>query len=346
MNKLILLIIQFSLFSGTIIFTTTSATSAEPDTIKFIHITDLHISKLAGYHPTIVRGRQHYGEGVNALTNFFKSVPKKTQSDFVAVTGDVIDFYEGETNLGDMQDTQIEWAAPLLEMSKVPVYLTLGNHDIVSYNVNPETKKITGNQYNSGIARAAWIRNVPCFSNGTYYSKTFEVDTITYRLIFLDNAYFKPDRISEGPHYFINPEQLYWLDNEMKKSDTDVEIIFMHMPLTNPLDEDVAQSKNKYFLNINDTVAISRVLQKSETNSIDLYDVLQQNCSARLILTGHKHSSVIHDFNFSDDYSLTHVITGSLARDSRNWRLIQLTSENINISFPGNTSTQYKIPLD
>jgi len=102
----------------------------------------------------------------------------------------------------------------------------------------------------------------------------------------------------------------------------------------------------KYYLNTNDTIAISQDLQNSETNSIDLYDVLKHNSSARLVLTGHKHSSVAHDFHFSEDYSLTQVMTGAFGRDSRNWRLIQLTSENIIISFPGNTSTQYKIPLE
>jgi len=345
MSMLKLLLI-FGILSFTILITANSATSAKPDTLKFIHLTDSHICDLFGYHPTFVQGRQHYGDGKNSLTSFFNTIPEKLQTDFVVITGDIVDFFESESKLGEMLGTQIEKAAGILEISSVPVYITLGNHDIASYNVDPETERITGNQYNAEIARAAWIRNVPCLSNGTYYSRILQVDTIMYRLIFLDNAYYKPDRISDGPQYIINPSQLYWLDHEMKKSDTDVEIIFMHMPLTNTSAVDVKQSKNKYYLNTNDTIAISQDLQNSETNSIDLYDVLKHNSSARLVLTGHKHSSVAHDFHFSEDYSLTQVMTGAFGRDSRNWRLIQLTSENIIISFPGNTSTQYKIPLE
>lgn len=342
MRLFLILVLPCSLIS----ILTAVETSAKSDTLKFIHITDPHICNLAGYHPTFVLGRQHYGQGANSLIDFFKSIPKKLQSDFVVITGDIVDFYEGETILGEMVGNQIELSARLLEKCNIPVYLTLGNHDIASYGIDSDSKRIIGHQYNAERARAAWIRNVPCFSNGTYYSKTFQVDTTTYRLIFLDNAYYKPDRITEGPHYIISQSQLYWLDNEMNKSETDVEIIFMHMPLLNAASEDIEPSKNKYLLNLDDTVAIGKVVKSSVINSFDLISVLEKHSSARMILTGHLHSSVAHDFHFSNDYSITQVMTGAFARDSRNWRLIQLTSESIIISFSGDTRSQYIIPLE
>jgi 3',5'-cyclic AMP phosphodiesterase CpdA len=313
------------------------------DTISFLHITDIHFCNLTGYHPVIAQGRQHYGKAAEPLVNFFNSVPEKAQSDFVLITGDMIDFYEGETAKGDMLDTQVEQFARLLDHANVPVYLIMGNHDIDSYMVDSVSGRRISNQFQAGRARATWIRNVPCFRDGTYYSRTFQVDTTTYRLIFLDNAYYAHDR-NEGSPFVMDAYQLYWLDNELKKSDTDIEIIFMHMPFFEPPTVDLAPSQNKYFYNLKDTVATHHEL-KSANSNIALYNVLKQNSSVRLIITGHLHSSVTHHVRLSDDYSLTQVMTGAFGRDSRNWRLIQLTSESIIISFPGNTMRQYTITL-
>jgi 3',5'-cyclic AMP phosphodiesterase CpdA len=313
------------------------------DTISFIHITDIHFCNLTGYHPEIAKRRQHYGEGVEPFLTFFNSIPGKLKSDFVVITGDMIDFYEGKTARGNMMDTQVEQFATLLGKAQVPVYLTLGNHDIASYTVDDGSISYSS-QYNSGRARAAWIRNAPSFRDGTYYSRVMQVGTTTYRLIFLDNAYYTPDGPAERP-FTIDPYQLHWLDNELKKSDTDVEIIFMHMPLINPNRDDLEPTLNKYFLNLKDTIAIHHDLKMTDDNSLDIYNVLQQNASARLVFTGHRHSSVAHNVRFPNDYSLTQVMTGSFARDPRNWRLIQLTSENIIISYPGDVRRQYTIPL-
>jgi 3',5'-cyclic AMP phosphodiesterase CpdA len=317
----------------------------KPDTISFIHITDTHFCNLAGYHPVIVQGRQHYGEVTDPLISFFRSVPEKLHSDFIVITGDMIDYYEGETALGDMLDTQVEQFARLLQKTHIPVYLTLGNHDIASYMVDPESGRGLSHQYHAGHARAAWIRNVPCFRNGTYHSLTFQVNTTTYRLIFLDNAYYAPGRPADVS-FTMDPYQLYWLDNELKKSDTDIEIVFLHMPLINPEREDLAPTLNKYFLDPDDTVAIKHELKAPDKDTFDLFSVLRQNSSVRLVMSGHRHSSVTHEVHLSDDYSLTHLMTGAFGRDSRNWRQIQLTGSSIIISFPGDKRSQFVINLN
>lgn len=310
------------------------------DTVKFVHITDVHICNLASYHPLFKERRQHYGEGVDPFRSFLKKVPGKTRSDFVIITGDMIDYYEAETPSGELLDTQVEQFVRHLDVSSVPVYMTLGNHDIASY---PEAKS-GSHQYNAGEARAAWIRNAPCFRNGTYYSRTFKVDTTTYRLIFLDNGYYSPNRSDEGAsQYIIDRYQLLWLDDQLKKSDNDIEIILMHIPLFEPAPEDLSSTRNKYFLDLEDTVSVNHTLNMPDKDSFDLFSVLEENSSARLILSGHKHSSVIHDVHFSNDYSLTHVMTGAFARDSRNWRLIQLTGESIIVSYSGDKRKQHII---
>ena len=318
---------------------------SKPDTIAFIHITDVHFCNLTGYHPVIAQGRQHYGEVTEPLINFFHSVPEKFQSDFIVITGDMIDYYEGETALGDMLDTQVEQFAHLLDKTHIPAYLTLGNHDIVSYMVDSESGRRLSHQYHANHARAAWIRNLSCFRTGTYYSRTFQVDTTTYRLIFLDNAYYAPGSQIDVP-FTMDPYQLYWLDNELKKSDTDIEIIFLHMPLINPESADLAPTLNKYFLDLNDTVAIKHQLDAPVKDTLDLFSVLRQNSSVRRVMSGHRHISVTHEVQFSADYSLTQVMTSAFGRDPRNWRQIQLTSNSIIISFPGDTRSQFVINLN
>ncbi len=317
----------------------------KPDTISFIHVTDVHFCNLTGYHPFIVQGRQHYGEVTEPLISFFHSIPEKLNSDFIVITGDMIDYYDAENVLGDMLDTQIEQFARLIDKTYIPAYLTLGNHDILSYLVDSESGRILSHQYHASHARAAWIRNLSCFRNGTYYSRTFQVDTTTYRLIFLDNAYYLPGRPADVP-FTMDPYQLYWLDNELKKSGTDIEIIFMHMPLINPESSDLTPTRNKYFLDLEDTVAIKHELDAPDKDTLDLLSVLRQNSSARMVISGHMHSSVIHEVHFSDDYSLIHVMTGAFGRDSRNWRQIQLTEGSIILSFPGDTKRQFVISLN
>ena len=198
------------------------------DTIAFIHITDVHFCNLAGYHPVIAQSRQHYGDVTGPLISFFRSVPEKMQSDFIVMTGDMIDYYEGETALGEMLDTQVEQFARLLDKTHIPVYLTL----------------------------------------------------------------------------------------------------------------------NKYFLDLEDTVAIKHRLEEPGKDTLDLFSVLRQNSSVRLVISGHRHSCVTHEVHLSDDYSLTHVMTGAFGRDPRNWRQIQLTGSSIIISFPGDTRSQYTISLN
>ena len=317
------------------------------DTVSFIHISDTHWHNPAGYHPAIIEARQHYAGATDPLVNFFHTIPRKLKSDFVVITGDIIDYWEGESASGDMLETQIEQFITLKSRNaQIPVYLTLGNHDIETYWTDDGRKSIfPAPQLNAGRARAAWIRNSNSLRDGTYYSHTIRVDTTTYRLIFLDNAYYNPDRSDTWP-FIMDPYQLYWLDNELKKSDTDIEIIFMHKPLMVPPREDVEASRNTYYLNLEDTLAIQHNLKSFDDDVLDLHNILKKNASTRLVITGHRHASAVHEVHFSDEYSLTHVMTGAFGRDERNWRQIRLTRDSIIISFPGITQKQFVISLE
>lgn len=300
--------------------------------VSFIHITDTHICNLVGYHPYFIQKRMHYGEGIKPLSNFFKTIPAREKADFVVLTGDMIDFYEAEDATGEMRGAVIELFTKFLDASDVPVYLTLGNHDIASYWVNSESS-YTSYQLNAVKARATWTRNAGCFRNGTYYSRTCQVGPTMYRLIFLDNGYYAPSLAREetGCAHLIDPFQLYWLENELSVSDQDVEIIFMHIPLPGIEKEDGSQ------------------IQTIEVNSVksgcDLFEALGKHASVKAIFAGHKHRNILCNLKYADGHTLVQVETGAFARENTNWRVVHLTPDRILISSPSGEKIQHSITL-
>ena len=115
----------FLLINGTVL--------AQKDTLSFLHITDLHtIFSLNAYLPDMMENRKQkqYDQGENRLRQFLLTVPEKTGSDMVIATGDLVDFFEAETTESKMLDLQAEQFSRLLSDYHIPVFLTLGNHDI------------------------------------------------------------------------------------------------------------------------------------------------------------------------------------------------------------------------
>lgn len=301
----------------------------EPDTLTLIQISDPHICNLNGYHSSFVQMRQHYGNNIEPFKIFLQSVPKENNVDCLIITGDNIDYYEAESEQGWMLDTQIEQFAHLLNRSDIPIYLTLGNHDIASYWINSDSVFSKGvHQLNSASARAAWIRNISCFKNNTYYSRVFKVDTTAFRLIFLDNGYYAAEESTESSlPFIIEQSQLEWLDNQLKTSTSDVEILFMHIPLP-----------HGKFLE-------SQSIFSSSTRFNNLLSVLEKNSSTRLIFAGHEHINAINHYIFPNGNKLTQIITDAFGRDQDNWRMIKITNEDVIIYFPGSYKIEYVIPL-
>jgi 3',5'-cyclic AMP phosphodiesterase CpdA len=298
-------------------------TLAQIDTLSFLHITDLHvIFNQKGYPPDMMeyRKQKQYDQGENRLRQFFQTVPGKTNSDMVIATGDLVDFFEAETTENRMLDLQAEQFSRLLDDYHIPVFLTLGNHDMFTFNW--QNDKLKHHQNSSGRARAAWIRNIPCFKNGTYYSELFQVGQTTYRFIFLDNGFYQflPEDKTGIP--YTDKSQLYWLNSQLHESDDDIEIILMHIPFKAEVDQ-------------------------SETAN-ELYAALSQNPSAKLILAGHKHRNAVNKFSSRNGQTIVQVETGSLVQsppDLQNWRLIRLTENNILISAPGKIGDEVVIPI-
>lgn len=307
------LIFLFLLLHGTVM--------AQKDTLSFLHITDLHvIFNQTGYLPDMIeyRKQKQYDHGENRLRQFFKTVPEKTSSDMVVATGDLIDFFEANTADNRMLDIQAEQFARLLGDYHIPVLLTLGNHDMFSFNW--EINKLKHNQNSSGRARSAWIRNISCFKNGTYYSESFQVGKTNYKLIFLDNGFYQFLKDDNTDVPYIDKSQLYWLNAQLNESDTDVEIIFMHIPFVNA--------------------------EAGTGSSNELFSVLTKNPSVKLIFSGHHHKNLILTFPSGNEHKLVQVQTGSLVQNTENWRLVRLTENNIGISVPGKTEPEMVIPVN
>ena len=258
----LLLILVFAMALAPVKTIESSQSVSAKDTITFIHISDPHICNLNGYHPFFIEKRKHFGNNTLRLTEFLKTMPEKYNCDFLTISGDNIDYFEAQTEKSGMLGTQTEQFARLLDYCNVPVYLTLGNHDIASYFVSPSLE-YTNNQLSSARARAAWIKNVNSFKDGTYYSRILKIDTTTFRFIFLDNGYYRTKELSDPALPFLmDQSQLLWLDDQLKASDSDIEIIFMHIPISYKKSDD----------KIIKTEQLSVYSQKS-----DYYNILNSN---------------------------------------------------------------------
>lgn len=295
---------------------------SDADTLSFLHISDTHlILSPASYLDALVDSRKlkHYDEGERRLRQFLKTIPEKTNCNMVMLTGDLVDFWQAETSqdnmLGGLQQQQF---ARLISDCPVTVYLTLGNHDIFSFYW--KDNKLKHNQNFSGRSRAAWIKNIPCFRDGTYYSKIFRVGSTTYRLIFLDDSFYqfsRTDKTAVTP--YIDKSQLYWLNNQLRESDDDIEIVLMHIPLMNS--------------------------EKHPLAGNELYAALSKDPSCKLILAGHHHKNIIKRFPSTGENEIVQVQTGALVKDEGNWRKIQLTEKNILVSVPGKLENELVIPV-
>jgi 3',5'-cyclic AMP phosphodiesterase CpdA len=330
MGPLLHLLVFCFVFSGL----NSQSVNSGPDTITLIHITDPHICNLTGYNQFFAQKRRQFGENARPFSQLLDAVPAKYHAEFIAITGDNIDFYEAQTAKEDMLDTQIEQYSALLSHSRVPVYLTLGNHDIASYFADSESTYST-NQFNSEKARSTWIRNIPCFKEGTYYSKVYKVDTTTYRLIFLDNGYYSTNEVTDKQLPFtIDQSQLLWLNSQLKSSTSDFEIIFMHMPLP------YSQTEGDKII----SEPLSTFSAKTIRN-YNLLSVLENNSSTRLIVAGHKHINRINNYVFRNGIRMTQVMTAAFGYSPDNWRIIKLTKDQILIFSPGSSKPEYSVPL-
>jgi len=293
---------------------------AQKDTLSFLHITDMHLLfNLENYDPDIVHHRvvtRNYKEANNTFEQFMERIPDKTGSDMIIATGDMIDFHDSPTTEGNVVANQVELFARFIERYHEPFYMILGNHDTFSYQWGKN--KVIPDQLKQGAARAAWIRNFDCFRDGSYYSRTYEVGATTYRLIFLDNSFYRFRKEEMMVNPYIDKPQLHWLQAELAASDDDVEIILMHIPFTE-----------------------ASALPASNN---ELYAALSSVPSVRMIFAGHFHKGAMIRFPTAEKREIVQVGTDALVSGADRWRLVRLTEEQIMVSTMGTTESELVIP--
>ncbi|UOQ49044.1 metallophosphoesterase [Gracilibacillus caseinilyticus] len=162
--------------------------------LKFIHLTDTHV--LREYEGSFLEGLDKINTNPSSqLTKILQFAENnKEQLDFILISGDLV--HEG--GVGDYQ----YYKALLEEHTTLPVYLSLGNHDVTA---------------------AYWE---------TFHGKTdcndelFYTEAINgYRLIVLDSSY---DKSGTG---LVSEEQLTWLKAQLAETTENGSIVVVHHPI-------------------------------------------------------------------------------------------------------------------
>jgi len=301
------------------------------DTLTMVHISDTHICNLTGYQSYFEERREHYGSGQEPLHRFLETIPKQQKADAVILTGDIIDFYEAQTTSGQFLGGQVEQFASLYELCPVPFFMTLGNHDISSYWVEDSTD-IEYTQVYAQRARAAWIRNIACFKNGTYYAKRYKIGRRSYRFIFLDDGYYlQNDKMGN----LWDKQQLDWLNTQLSMQQNEVKVLFMHICI--PVGDTNGDG--------NTFTSLPEDWPPMETYEGGIMKILNTYPSIAAIFVGHNHKNVIEDIPFPGGHTITQIETGAFGRDPNNWRKIQFTENGINISSPGGSTIEERINI-
>ncbi len=313
-------------FMAFLFFLTPGTAQDSAALLRIVHLSDTHICNLKGYDSTFVASRAHYGDGAAPLQHFLATQPQQMDADAVFITGDLVDYFEAETQKGPWLATQIEQFVPVLSFSRVPVYLTLGNHDIASYWTEAETKESF--QIHAQEARAAWIRNAPCFQQGTYYRRDFTVGSTTYCFLFLDNGY----SLNKGA--YLDKPQLDWLNVQVQSAENPV-VLFMHkyLPFGDANGDSLAFDLD------------SPLQLTAETCSKGLLKTLNESKNIRAIFVGHGHRNVSELMTFPSGNKILQTETAAFAQDANNWRRIDFLPSKILIYKTGEQGVEMELAL-
>ncbi len=283
-------------------------------------------------HPLLPKKHFVVRCGVDSVEAFFKSIPRQVKADAVIITGDVLDMYEGETKSHKLLADQVEQFRALYDNCPVPLYLTLGNHDLTKYVVHDADSSIIESQTSADRARACWIRNTPCFHDGTYYSRMFPVGKTNYHFIFLDNGY----SLHDGGR-IIDKVQFDWLKEQVSNAGGEPVILFFHIYFSvGDINGDGIYFKEHGQLD----------WPTAKQCSDGFLKLVNENPNIRAMVVGHGHSNIFEGIRFPAGQTVYQIETGSVTEGSQNWRLFQFTENSIVVSHPGSRKVEIKIDLN
>jgi hypothetical protein len=273
-----------------------AAPAAEP-ALDFVHISDTHLADLADAHPELAKMRAHPGAGGSTLRAVLARLAAPPSPAFVLLTGDILDAWSFDGPSGSPVHGQVRLFKSAHDASKVPLFLTLGNHDIQRYGYNSETRKLVGDQSVAAEARREWSRTFQCFRRGTYYEFRKKVGRVSYRFLVLDNGDMDKDaRFTEA--------QVEWFREQLAAGSRDPIIVVMHVPF----------NERDFFTQLKAAIAA--------------------NPRVVLALAGHRHVDEIGEIDLGGR-KLVQVLSPALRAGEDKWRLIRLFEDRIQVYAAG-----------
>ena len=243
--------------------------------LRFVQVSDTHFLN-NGANTTF----KMIAESPKLLDDAVEQINSTPNVDFVMFTGDLID-----------KPYEIELQAVLPHVNKLNSlwYFAFGNHDIC-----------VGGYLTKSLYLSILRKNNSNFTFTTpYYSF---VPKQGYKVIVLDSII---DTEVTGNGY-IYPEQLKWLDNELKTSQKDVVLIFMHVPLIEPF--------NSNHHKMNNADEIRKIIEKYK-NPIGVF-------------TGHYHAARVTQVN-----NVLYVSSPALVSYPNAFRVVDVTTKRNKVVF-------------
>jgi 3',5'-cyclic AMP phosphodiesterase CpdA len=302
------------------------------DTLLVLHTSDTHVVYSPDqYASTLIQYFTGDRSPVDSVDRFFKTVPIREHADAVVITGDLVSCFEAENRSGKLAGGHVEQFRRLAEVCPVPLLMTLGNHDISSYTFGKSDSARVTSQTVAGRARAAWIRNIPCFADGTYYTRLFEVGGTRYHFVFLDDGY----SLHDGGRR-LDKTQLDWLTEQVQKAGDEPMVLFHHIyfGLGDVNHDGVAFDSRK------------PVDWPGEKECQEGFlKLINEHRNIKLLVVGHGHENVFEEIHFPSGHNIYQVETGSVSEGAANWRRLRFTAKGIEVSKPGSKTPEFSIEV-
>lgn len=271
--------------------------AAAQASLEFIHLTDTHVMKLDGVDERWIQKRRHYEHTREALPGFFRQLKSAHNPGLILHTGDAIDAFTFHGANSKPIHGQVDAFAAIARQSPIPIYLALGNHDVVDYGAS-----LTADQSVVEEARAAWIQALPCFQTGTYYAFSRQVGSTRWRFVVLNNSFQAAFPNRKQPEYDGAPDrgQLDWLARETRQYPADPLVIGVHIPMR-------------------------------ESSWAQVAEALGKRGHLTVMFTGHIHTNNHIQELPSEGAPAFHVATLAYAQGERHWRRVRLLEDCIEV---------------
>ncbi len=243
--------------------------------LRFVQISDVHFLN-NGANTTF----KMIAESPKLLDDAIEQVNVTPNVDFLMFTGDLID---------KPYEIELQAVLPHVKKLKYPWYFAFGNHDTC-----------VGGYLTKSLYLNILRKNNSNFTFTTpYYSF---IPKQGFKVIVLDSII--DDEITSNG--FIDKEQVAWLDAELKKSQKEVVLIFMHVPLIEPFASSGHMMRN--------ADEVRKVIEKYK-NPIGVF-------------TGHYHATKVTQVN-----NVLYVSSPSLVSYPNAFRVIDITAKKNKVIF-------------